>query len=332
LERLKAVSLFSGCGGMDLGLVGGFKYLNKVYRKHPVDIKYVMDNDENAVRIYNENFEHKCQNKDIREIDINEIPEHNILIGGFPCQSFSIIAQNPPRLGFKDERGKLFFEMNKILKLKQPDVFVAENVKGLLSVNNKETFPLILKHFEESGYHIKYKVLNSSDYLIPQRRERIFIIGFKNYNNFIHFEFPEQLSHEKDEKISLSTALEDNIDEKYYFSEKAVKGMLKAREKMNKGRVQDITKPCNTINAHLAKVTLNGTDPVLKIGERYRRFTPREAARIQSFPEKFKFILSEFQQYKVIGNAVPPVLMWHVVHSILDAINKTKVKRLTMVA
>ena len=112
-----------------------------------------------------------------------------------------------------------------------------------------------------------------------------------------------------------------NLDEKWFFSPKAVEGMLRVREKMNKGRVQNIEQPCNTISAHLAKVSLNGTDPVLMIGERYRRFSPREAANIQSFPLDFQFdSVSDNRQYRAIGNAVPPVLMWHVANALAEIV------------
>ena len=111
------------------------------------------------------------------------------------------------------------------------------------------------------------------------------------------------------------------MDEKYFFSDKAVAGMMRRREKMNKGRAQDVDFPCNTVGAHLAKVSLNSTDPVLKIGERYRRFTPREVARIQSFPEEFKLIESETAQYKALGNAIAPVMIWYVSKKVLSALN-----------
>jgi len=116
---------------------------------------------------------------------------------------------------------------------------------------------------------------------------------------------------------------EDEVDEKYYFSERAVRGMKRVREKMNKGRAQDLDEPCNTIGAHLAKYSLNSVDPVLKIKGKYRMFTPREAARIQSFPEGFFLAGSDNRQYRAIGNAVPPVLMWHITQEIIDAFMKT---------
>lgn len=135
MEKIKVASLFCGCGGMDLGVLGGFSYLGKEYKENPFEIVYAVDNDPFCTKIYNDNFAHKCEVKDVREIKIEDMPEFDMLIGGFPCQSFSISAQNPPRLGYKDERGMLFFEMVKILKERHPRFFIAENVKGLLSAN-----------------------------------------------------------------------------------------------------------------------------------------------------------------------------------------------------
>lgn len=317
MEKLTTVSLFCGCGGMDYGLLGGFDYLGNHYSSLPFEIVYAVDNDKYAIEIYNANFMHQCCLKDVRDIDAKTVPDHDILIGGFPCQSFSIVAQNPPRLGYKDDRGKLFFEMIKILVEKKPRFFIAENVKGLLSANNNKTFPMIVKEFEKAGYHVKYKLLNASNYGIPQKRERIFIVGFKDVIDYFHFDFPEPSTLHN--RIPLKKAINNNVSDKYFFSDKAVKGMLKVQKKMNKGRVQDINCPCNTISAHLAKVSLNGTDPVLFINGKYRRFTPEEAAKIQSFPDSFIFdCVSENRQYKAIGNAVPPVLMWTVANTLTN--------------
>jgi DNA (cytosine-5)-methyltransferase 1 len=319
MGRLRAISLFSGCGGMDLGLIGGFEFLNKKYKRLPFDIKYAIDNDKYAVDIYNDNFNHGCLVKDVRDLNHDKLPDHDILLGGFPCQSFSIVAQNPPRLGIKDEKGQLFFEMCKVLNEKKPRFFIAENVKGILSANKKEAFPLIIKNFEGCGYFIKYKLLNSSEFGIPQNRQRVFIIGFINEKDYENFSFPNETTLEN--KIPLKNVLENNIDDKYFFSERAVAGMKRVQSKMNKGRAQNIEMPCNTISAHLSKVSLNSTDPVLFENGKYRRFTPREAANIQSFPNEFKFnSVSENRQYKAIGNAVPPVLMWHISNSLIKII------------
>ncbi|MCO5259591.1 MAG: DNA cytosine methyltransferase [Crocinitomicaceae bacterium] len=328
-SKLKVASLFCGCGGMDLGIQGGFNFLNKHYAELPFEVVYAVDNDAYATKIYNDNFSHKCETKDVREIVADEVPDHDILLGGFPCQSFSISAQNPPRLGYKDERGQLFFEMVRVLKEKQPRFFIAENVKGLLSANKRKAFPLIIKEFEKAGYHIHYKLLNASEFGVPQKRERVFIMGFRDFVDYFNFKFPLPNTLDSS-KIVLKQVVDKKADkdEKWFFSQRAVDGMLRVREKMNKGRVQDLNEPCNTITSHLAKVSLNGTDPVLMVGERYRRFTPREAACIQSFPLSFKLdSVSDNRKYRAIGNAVPPVLMWNVVNALVNSCFEETIKQ-----
>lgn len=319
----KVASLFSGCGGTDLGIEGGFEFLDKYYNRHLTKIVYANDFEKSACDIFNENFSIQSINKDIRDINACEIPDHDILTGGFPCQSFSIVAQNPPRLGYKDEKGKLFFEMVRILKEKQPKVFVAENVKGILSANKKKAFPLILKSFEDVGYHVNWKILNAADFNVPQNRYRVFIVGIRK-DIGKRFVFPAPVSESYPTPLKRVIYSENDIPSKYYFSKKAVEGMLKANKAMNKGRAQDISQPCNTVGSHLAKISLNSTDPVLLINGKYRRFSPREVARIQSFPDTFVLIGSEFNQYKALGNAIPPVLMWFLTKSILNQVFENK--------
>lgn len=317
MDKLKVASLFCGCGGTDVGLLGGFDFLGKHYKKNHIDIVYANDIDDNACSIFKENFKIAPDNRDIREVPTNDLPDFDILTGGFPCQSFSIVAQNPKRLGVKDDRGKLFFEMCRILRERQPKCFIAENVKGILTANNKNAFPLIIKEFEECGYDVKYDILNSADFGVPQKRERVIIVGFRKDLNVL-FEFPKVAVTTKSAYTPLKTVLENEVDEKYYFSQKAVDGMMRKRAAMNKGRAQDIEKPCNTVGAHLAKVSLNSTDPVLMVNGRYRRFTPREVARIQSFPESFKLVGSESAQYRALGNAIPPIMFWYITNTVIE--------------
>lgn len=147
----------------------------------------------------------------------------------------------------------------------------------------------------------------------------MFIVGFREFDDYFKFRFP-QPNTLNGSKVKLKQVIDPQADQddKWFFSQRAVEGMLRVREKMNKGRVQDLEQPCNTISSHLAKVSLNGTDPVLMVDGKYRRFTPREAANIQSFPESFKLdVVSENRQYRAIGNAVPPVLMWHVANALV---------------
>ena len=322
-RRLKVASLFCGCGGTDVGMQGDFDYLGKHYDDNGIEIVYANDIEKSACNIFEANFGLKPDNRDIREIKSEEIPEFDILTGGFPCQSFSIVAQNPKRLGIKDEKGMLFFEMCRILKDRQPYCFIAENVKGILTANKHEAFPLILKEFEDSGYDVSYQILKAVEYGVPQKRERGIIVGFRKDFN-VKFSFPEATVGDDQGYVPLKRVIDKKVDEKYFFSQKAVDGMMKNRESMNKGRAQNINEPCNTVGAHLAKVSLNSTDPVLMINNRYRRFTPREVARIQSFPEKFKLLESESAQYRALGNAIPPVMFWYVMQAVKESLVDSK--------
>lgn len=325
--KLKVASLFCGCGGTDVGLLGDFNYLGKHYSSNDTCIVYANDIEQSACDIFEKNFKLEPDNRDIRTVDSKDIPDFNILTGGFPCQSFSIVAQNPKRLGIKDDRGTLFFEMCRILRDKQPECFIAENVKGLLTANKGEAFPLILEEFKKSGYDVSYNIVRAVEYGVPQKRERVIIVGFRKDLN-IHFEFPKPPIFLETDYVPLKMVLENNVDEKYYFSKRAVDGMMKRRTKMNKGRAQDIDKPCNTVGAHLAKVSLNSTDPVLFDGSRYRRFTPREVARIQSFPEEFQLVGSDTSQYKALGNAIPPVMIWYIAREVSCLLLKVQNQKL----
>lgn len=322
METLKVASLFCGCGGTDVGMLGDFDYLGKHYAANNTEVVYANDIEQSACDLFEQNFGIKPDNRDIRKVGSDELPEFDILTGGFPCQSFSIVAQNPKRLGIKDDKGRLFFEMCRILKDRQPKCFIAENVKGIMTANKHEAFPLIIKEFEDSGYDVKYAILNSAMFGVPQKRERVIIVGFRK-DLGIDFVFPDVLIANEDEYVALENCIDDEVPEKYYFSDRAVAGMMKNRETMNKGRAQNIKKPCNTVGAHLAKVSLNSTDPVLYENGRYRRFTPREVARIQSFPENYILLGSETAQYRALGNAIPPVMFWYVANQVSVYLKRT---------
>lgn len=321
MESLKIASLFCGCGGTDVGMIGGFDFLGKEYSPNDTEIVYANDIEDSACKIFQKNFGLIPDKRDIREVKSEEIPTIDILTGGFPCQSFSIVAQNPKRLGVKDERGLLFFEMCRILEDKQPKAFIAENVKGLLSANKGEAFPLIISEFEKAGYTVVHKLINAASYGVPQRRERVIIVGIRNDLGF-SYSFPDEVCKSADEYATLGQIVEEKVDPKYFFSDKAVQGMMNAKKDMNKGRAQDLDKPCNTVGSHLAKVSLNSTDPVLIQEGKYRRFTPREVARIQSFPESFELIGSEGAQYRALGNAIAPVMIWHITKALVEQLKE----------
>lgn len=181
---------------------------------------------------------------------------------------------------------------------------------------------MIIREFRDAGYSVSHFLVNASNFGVPQKRERVIIIGFRSENQQKKF----QIKSTNQPLRVLGDVIDEreNNNEKLFFSEKAVAGMMAVRSKMNKGRSQDLSLPCNTISAHLAKVSLNSTDPVLMVNNRFRRFSCREAARIQSFPDSFILnCVSEVRQYKAIGNAVPPVMMWHIAQSLQMTLKKT---------
>lgn len=319
---IQAVSLFSGCGGADLGLLGGFDFLGKHYERNNLKILHASDFDTKAVATYNLNFQRLAEVKDVRLLSLEGV-ETDLLVGGFPCQSFSSV--NPTK-DPTDGRSQLFNDMLRLVVQTRPRVVVAENVKGFYRLHKGAYFDDFTSKLESVGYRVFHRVLMAADYGVPQLRQRLFVVGVRSDLDG-EFTFPppthgpeakDPLPHVPLKRVIDSLA---DVPEKYYFSEKAVEGVKRAKPNMKRALAQDLDKPCLTITSHLAKVSLNSRDPVLLVNpefEKYRRFTPNEAARIQSFPDSFKFAGSEGDAYRQIGNAIPPVLMWHVLKSIED--------------
>lgn len=316
----KVASLFCGCGGSDLGLLGGFNYLGKDYKKLDFEIVYALDFDKYAVDTYNKNFVHKAECADICDVDFSNIPDVDVMIGGFPCQSFSTV--NPTK-DTNDARANLYKQIVRFLQEKQPKYFVCENVKGLMTLQKGAIITKILDEFRAMGYNVRYKLIKAVEYGIPQRRERVIIVGIRKDLDYT-FEYPKATTHEGN-YTPLSAVIDELAipESKYYFSERAVQGVKNAKNNMKRGLWQDLSTPCLTVTAHLAKTSMNSRDPILLVDaakELYRRFTPREAARIQSFPDNFLLNDSEPKSYKQIGNAIPPVLMWHISEALQNAI------------
>lgn len=317
---LKVASLFCGCGGSDLGLLGGFSYLGHHYPRLNYEIVFAIDFDKYAVETYNRNFIHQAVCADVADIDFKQLPYTDLLIGGFPCQSFSTV--NPTK-NTNDERANLYKQIVRFLKEKSPKYFICENVKGLLTLQKGAIIKKIVTEFEEVGYKVQFRLMKAAEFGIPQRRERVFIIGVR-HDIDCSYQYPSPINS-VDEAVPLRAVIErlDIQEEKYYFSERAVQGMKNAKNNMKRGLWQDLNGPCLTITSHLAKTSINSRDPLLLVDpaiELYRRFTPREAARIQSFPENYILNKSESKSYKQIGNAIPPVLMWHIAKALQDSI------------
>lgn len=326
----KVVSLFSGCGGADQGIIGNFVFNQKHYKRLPFELVYAIDIDQKALNTHRKNFEcGKVVCGDICAIDSDEIPDCDVIVGGFPCQSFSTV--NPTKDPF-DDRANLYRQMARIVREKKPKVFVAENVKGMMTLHKGQIFKKVIEEFENAGYTAYPKLFHAADYGVPQKRERVIIIGIRNdLNDILKYTFPKETN--KDNWVPLSVAVPELAikEEKYYFSERAVQGMKNAKNNMKRGLYQDLEQPCLTVTSHLAKVSLNSRDPVLLVDpekELYRRFTPKEAARIQSFPDEFQFAGSEADAYRQIGNAIPPVMFWHISDSVRQYLEHVQQERI----
>ena len=293
----KTIDLFAGVGGIRIGFErAGFKTV------------FANDFEEKCKDTYDLNFrDSKLVVEDIRKIGIDDLPEFDFLLGGFPCQAFSIAGY---RQGFKDEknRGNLFFDITRILEAKKPEGFLLENVKNLKSHDDGKTFRIIEEALKDLGYHVKAKVLNSMEYgNIPQNRERIYIVGFKNKDYSDKFEFPNPAKLTK----KITDILEKNVAEKYYYNGKPlfdrIKKDVKEEGKVYQWRRQYVRENkkgvCPTLTANMG--TGGHNVPIIKDKKGIRKLTPLECARIQGFPNTYKLPnLTDSALYKQFGNSV----------------------------
>ena len=303
---MKTISLFCGAGGLDLG-----------FKNVGFDIVWANDSDKFAVESYKKNVGEHVVLGDITEIDLKSIPLTEVIIGGFPCQPFSIMGSE---LGFEDTRGTLFFRILEIIRNQKqrgnlPKVIVLENVKRLLTHDKGNTFKIIKKSLEGLGYNIFYKVLNSADYGIPQIRNRVFIVCFLDKE--INFEFPKEVKLDK----TMQDLLEKNVDEKYFLSEKIIPTILSSGTKNYKAKTEIDLKIARPLCSTMHKMHRASQDNYITDNGRIRRLTPREAARLQGFPENFEIIVSDTQAYRQFGNAVTVTVAEKVALSIKEAID-----------
>lgn len=333
----RLISLFSGCGGMDLG-----------FKKAGFNIVWANDFDKDAQAVYSLNLG-KIDGRDILDINEKEIPNGDILVAGFPCQPFSNAGN---RKGVHDSRGLLYKECLRIIQEKNPKVIVFENVKGLLSskyIDGRNLTDVIIADLENIngvGYEVIYQLVNSSDYGVPQNRQRVFFVGIRK-DLGIKFSFPQK--HVK-KNLSLKNILdipegvENNVD--WAFSPQAL-AMIefipeggswkdvpyehlaprfqKIRDNMKKYHSPNFYRRfsrneiCGTMTASAQPENCGIIHPTEN-----RRYTVREVARIQSFPDDFKFITDSPKNitamYKVIGNAVPTILAYNIAKSIMEQV------------
>lgn len=295
-NKLKIIDLFAGTGAFTLA----FQDTNNV------NIVFANDMVEHSKKIYDENFNHKLTLKNLNEIKVEEIPSHNILTGGFPCQPFSIAGLQE---GFKDERSNVFWKILSIIDYHQPKCVILENVKNLLSHDDNKTFNTIKNNLENRGYHICYKVLNTANITgIPQHRERIYIVCIKSKEIFDKF----SLDFPKIEKRKISDFLETDVPDKYYYSEKSStwelikKNVVKKNTFYQYRRVyvrENKSGECPTLTANMGEGGHNV--PIILDDNGIRKLTPRECFNLQGFPLSYNLSnLSDCKLYKLAGNAV----------------------------
>lgn len=295
----KTLDLFAGVGGIRMGFenTGRFQTV------------FANDFEKACKHTYDLNFkESPLTVADIRDLDSKELPKFDILLGGFPCQAFSIAGY---RQGFDDEkgRGNLFLEIARILDDKKPSGFLLENVKNLQGHDGGKTFRVIYDALTDLGYYIHHKVLNSMDYgNIPQNRERIYIVGFKSKKSYENFKFPDP----KPLTVKVSDLLEKSVDSKYYYNDKPLYKRL-VDSVTDKNSVyqwrrqyvrQNKKSVCPTLTANMG--TGGHNVPIIKDQKGIRKLTPLECARLQGFPLDFKLPsnLPDSALYKQFGNSV----------------------------
>lgn len=299
-KSISVVSLFSGCGGMDLGFVGGFDFLGKHFDRTRFDIVWANEINPSACKTYRRNFSHPIIEGDISEA-IAKLPDYaDVVIGGFPCQDISI---NGKMLGVNGKRSCLYTFIVEAVKRLRPKAFVAENVGGLLLKQNEYSFNKILSDFQSLGYNITYNLYHAEDYGVPQTRTRILFVGTRK--DLPSFTSP---SPSCPKPITAKEALSDLEDKPQDKSFSHIWSMAKVSgEQGNRRLVAD--RPGYTIRAEChGNIQFHYALP--------RRISMREAARIQSFPDSFVFPCGLRETERQVGNAVPPVLAWHIANAL----------------
>lgn len=328
MKKLTCASFFAGVGGIDKGFeIAGF------------DTIYANEIDPYPVKTFELNFPLKVDNRDIKSIKTEEIPDFDVMLAGFPCQAFSVAGL---RKGFEDEKGRgtLFFELVRILKEKKekdklPEVVFLENVKNLVGHDNGNTFAVILEELHELGYYVKSAVLNAMECgNTPQNRERIYIVGFKNEGAKEKFDFPTDIPLTKTIKDIID--FETKLDDKYYYTPGKYKGdiyekLVEAMDDSNtvyQWRRKYVRKNKSGVVPTLTANQGEGGHNVCLIKTKHgiRKMTPHECFNAQGFPENFKLPtdMAESRLYKQAGNSVCVSVIARIAENILNAVQTSK--------
>lgn len=316
-KKFKTIDLFAGIGGIRLGLEGTGAFETVFANDYDVYCKTTYDLNFPKTPLYH---------KDIKDLDVDSLPEFDFLLGGFPCQPFSVAGY---RQGFGDNKGRgdLFFYIAKILEKKRPWGFMLENVKNLAGHNKGKTLKIILETLRELGYAVKYEVLNGMTHgNLPQNRERVYIVGFRDPHLMEKFRFPGLVRLEK--KVSDLLEPEHLIDERYYYNGKPLFEKIKS-DINEKGVVyqwrrkyvrKNKSNVCPTLTANMG--TGGHNVPIILDDKGIRKLTPRECLRLQGFPEEY--ILPDIaisRLYKQIGNSVNVPVVKRIAKKILIALS-----------
>ncbi|UKH38729.1 DNA cytosine methyltransferase [Actinobacillus pleuropneumoniae] len=326
----KSIDLFAGIGGIRLGFDQAFGDAIKTV--------FISEWDEKAVETYKVNFNDSVDVVgDITKVNEKEIPEHDILLAGFPCQAFSLAGH---KKGFEDARGTLFFDVARIIKSHKPKVVFCENVKNLVNHDRGRTFQVIKNILEDLEYKVFYQVLNSKNFGVPQNRERIYIVAFRKDLAPEKFIFPEKTD---DTKVIKDIIEEDEVSSKYYLSTAYLTSLKRHKERhASKGNgfgyeIREIDSVAGAIvcggmgrerNLIVDKRLIDFT-PVTHIKgeinkEYIRKMTPREWARLQGFPNNFKLVVADTHLYKQFGNSVTVPVIRAIAEQIKKHLEKGK--------
>jgi DNA (cytosine-5)-methyltransferase 1 len=294
--KLNMIDLFAGTGAFTLA----FQETNNV------NVVFANDMVEHSKKIYDENFNHKLTLKNLNDVKVENIPSHDILTGGFPCQPFSIAGLQE---GFNDKRSNVFWKILSIIDHHQPKCVILENVKNLLTHDSTKTFAIIKENLEKRKYYVCYKILNTVEITgIPQHRERIYIVCLKSKKVFDKF----NLDFPKVERKPISNFLEVNVPNKYYYTDKSTTWDLIKKNVVKKNTIyqyrrvyvrENKSNVCPTLTANMGGGGHNV--PIILDDKGIRKLTPRECFNFQGFPLSYKLPgLSDTNLYKLVGNAV----------------------------
>ncbi len=312
---MKVAGLFAGIGGIEIG-----------FKRAGFDVVWANEIDKNACKTYRLNHKHTLYECDIKDLDEKKVQKVDILTAGFPCQAFSIAGYQK---GFNDDRGNVYFEILRFVDELHPSIVFLENVKNLKNHDNGNTFKVISKTLKDRGYHIKSKIINSSDY-VPQNRERIYIVAFKDVAMYSAFTFPKP----KKSKKTIKDIIKDSVEDRFYYTHSKYYDQLK-KEMKKRDTIYQLRRVyvrenksnlCPTLTANMG--TGGHNVPLIVDSKDIRKLTPEECAKFQGLDNiRFPSDLALSHRYKQIGNSVTVPVITAIAKQIKKAIECANISK-----